>query len=183
MKDIQTIITDFCTENKLSIRLSYRMPAGYETAFGTYDVTVNTLFLNRAALSNAPEYEVLFYLFHELRHAMQYRCPQLFDRQIRKSLPYVVLYNGCCYRLKENVWHEVTLDGAENYFTQAYLSLPYEWDANAFAHEQVKALCGDTAELRALYDFWTPRCKLGDSEMEKLFLRIDNALKEKGRMD
>lgn len=50
----------------------------YETAYGTYDVTVNTLFLNTAILQGAPEYGVLFYLFHELRHAVQYLHPVLF---------------------------------------------------------------------------------------------------------
>lgn len=54
----------------------------YETAYGTYDVTVNTLFLNTAILQGAPEYGVLFYLFHELRHAVQYLRPELFDAQI-----------------------------------------------------------------------------------------------------
>ena len=50
----------------------------YETVYGTYDVTVNTLFLNTAILQGAPEYGVLFYLFHELRHAVQYLRPVLF---------------------------------------------------------------------------------------------------------
>ncbi len=67
------------------------MPAGYETAYGTYDVTINTLFLNTAILGNAPKYEVLFYLFHELRHAMQYLRPIMFDDKIKESINYVIL--------------------------------------------------------------------------------------------
>ena len=75
------------------------MPSGYETAYGTYDVTINTLFLNTKILHDAPEHEVLFYLFHELRHALQYLRPELFDEQIQESRFYVVLYNGVCYKL------------------------------------------------------------------------------------
>lgn len=52
MSDIEIIIKDF--------------------AYGTYDITVNTLFLNAAILKDALKCVVLFYLFHELRHAMQY---------------------------------------------------------------------------------------------------------------
>ncbi len=70
MSDIEIIVKNFCCENDLSVKLSYDMPSGYETAYGTYDITVNTLFLNVAILQDAPKYEVLFYLFHELRHAI-----------------------------------------------------------------------------------------------------------------
>ena len=70
--EIESIIAGFCKENSLAVRLSCDMPSGYETAYGTYDVTINTLFLNTKILHDAPEHEVLFYLFHELRHALQY---------------------------------------------------------------------------------------------------------------
>jgi Zn-dependent peptidase ImmA (M78 family) len=83
--DIISIFHDFCTENDLSIKLSHDMPSGYETAYGTYDVTVNTLFLNMELLKDAPEYEVLFFLFHELRHAVQYHHPQLLTGRFRKA--------------------------------------------------------------------------------------------------
>ena len=68
--DIFKIVNSFFCENGISVNISYDIPIGYETAYGTYDVTINTLFLNEAILKNAPQYEVLFYLFHELRHAM-----------------------------------------------------------------------------------------------------------------
>ena len=153
---IETLVSEFCSENQLSVQLSYEMPAGYETAFGTYDVTVNTLFFNREMLKNAPEYEVLFYLYHELRHAVQYLHPEMFDIQIQESRVYVILYNGTCYKLVGDDWQECTLVGNESYFTNAYLSLPYEVDANTFAYEQVKNLCGDSMELQELYNAWMP---------------------------
>ena len=84
--EIESIITRFCKENSVAVTLSCDMPAGYETAYGTYDVTINTLFLNVQLLQDAQEYEVLFYLFHELRHAVQYLHPELFDPQIREIL-------------------------------------------------------------------------------------------------
>ncbi len=172
------IVLDFCRENSIEIKLSYNMPAGYETAYGTYDVCLNTLFLNSSLLQDAPGYEVLFYLFHELRHALQYLRPELFDRQIRESIDYVILYNGTCYKLVENQWRECVLEGAENYFTRAYMSLPYEIDANTFAYEETKRLLGDMPELRELFEFWTPREPFDWEEHRKLFRRIDEKLLE-----
>lgn len=171
--EIEAIIAGFCKENRLAVTLSCNMPTGYETAYGTYDVTINTLFLNAQLLHDAPEHEVLFYLFHELRHAMQYLNPELFDQQIQESRFYVVLYNGICYKLVGNEWHEVVLEGSQEYFTRAYMSLPYELDANAFAYERVNEICGDTDELRELHAFWFPKERISYDEHRQLFHRID----------
>lgn len=171
--EIESIIAGFCKENRLVVTLSCNMPTGYETAYGTYDVIINTLFLNVQLLQDAPEHEVLFYLFHELRHALQYLHPELFDPQIQESRFYVVLYNGICYKLVGNEWHEVVLEGSEEHFTRAYMSLPYELDANAFAYERTKEICGDTDELQKLYSFWMPKETLDYSELQKLFVSID----------
>lgn len=175
MREISKIIAEFCTETGISISLSHDMPAGYETAYGTYDVTINTLFLNVQLLQDAPEHEVLFYLFHELRHAMQYLRPESFAPQIQESRFYVVLYNGVCYKLVDNAWQEVVMEGAEDYFTRAYMSLPYELDANAFAYEKVKELCGKSDELQSLYSFWIPAEIMDYVELHDLFIRIDTA--------
>ena len=173
---IETLVSEFCAENQLSVQLSYKMPAGYETAFGTYDVTVNTLFFNREMLKDAPEYEVLFYLYHELRHAVQYLHPEMFDAQIQESRVYVVLYNGMCYKLVDDDWQECALEGDESYFTNAYLSFPYEVDANAFAYEKVKSLCGDLPELLELYSAWMPGERWTYEQLKGLFRLIDEAL-------
>jgi len=174
---IETLASEFCDDNHLSVQLSYEMPAGYETAFGTYDVTINTLFLNLGILQDAPEYEVLFYLYHELRHAVQYLHPDMFDEQIQDSRVYAVLYNGTCYKLAGNDWQECALEGVESYFTNAYLSLPYEVDANTFSYEQVKAICGDLPELRELYNAWIPEERWTYEKLKALFCQIDGALK------
>ena len=176
MSEVSKIIAEFCTETGISISLSHDMPAGYETAYGTYDVTINTLFLNVQLLQDAPEHEVLFYLFHELRHAMQYLRPESFDPQIQESRFYVVLYNGVCYKLVDNAWQEVVMEGAEDYFTRAYMSLPYELDANSFAYERVKELCGDIAQLQELFTYWTPTEQMQYPELETLFRQIDAEL-------
>ena len=176
MKDIEIIVKNYSRENGISVKLSYDMPIGYKTAYGTYDVTINTLFLNAELLKNAPRYEVLFYLFHELRHAMQYLCPSLFSDQIQQSRFYVVLYNGVCYKLIDNEWQECTLEGSEEYFTRVYMSLPYEVDANAYAYEKAKELCGDSAELTEIYKFWMPVERLDYGEHLKVFARIDNCV-------
>lgn len=127
-RNLSEKVTAFCRDHSLDVKLSSEMPAGYETAFGTYDVTVNTLFLNEKLLERAPQWEVLYYLYHELRHAMQYQHPEKFDPKIQESRFYVVLYNGVCFKLTDNCWQECTLEGED--FTQAYLHLPYEMDAN-----------------------------------------------------
>ena len=67
---------DYCEENKLSLSLSYTMPCGYETAFGTFDSNSLTVFINKNLLKDREEFEQAFYLFHELRHAVQYINPQ-----------------------------------------------------------------------------------------------------------
>ena len=180
MNNVEIIVKDFCRENGLSVKLSYNMPSGYETAYGTYDITVNTLFLNVAILKDAPKHEVLFYLFHELRHAMQYLCPAMFDEQIQESRFYVVLYNGVCFKLVDNQWQECILEGSEDYFIRAYMSLPYELDANAFAYEKTKEICGDAAELQELYSYWTPNDRFDYDEHKKVFCLVDDALRKKG---
>ena len=82
--DVEWLAAEFCRENGIAVTMSREMPAGYENAYGTYDVTVNTLFLNPAMLWDAPEHEVLYYLYHELRHAVQYICPGRFGAELRE---------------------------------------------------------------------------------------------------
>ena len=67
------------------------------------------------------------------------------------------------------------MEGAEDYFTRAYMSLPYELDANAFAYEKVKELCGKSDELQSLYSFWIPAEIMDYVELHDLFIRIDTA--------
>lgn len=63
------LVESICAERGLSVVLSWDMPQGYETANGTFDPVAKTFFLNPAVLQSAPEYEAMFYLVHELRHA------------------------------------------------------------------------------------------------------------------
>ena len=104
MTDYSAYFDQFCGENHIEIGLSYEMPEGYETAFGSFDVVRRTLFLNLPVLQSAPEHEALFYLCHELRHALQYLRPELFDELIQTSRYYVVLYDGVCYKLVGDSW-------------------------------------------------------------------------------
>ena len=113
-----TLVESICAERGLSVVLSWDMPQGYETANGTFDPVAKTLFLNPAVLQSAPEYEAMFYLVHELRHAEQYQHPERFDAMIRVSLPYVVLYDGTCFRLRGETWQECRLDGGEERFSR-----------------------------------------------------------------
>lgn len=176
MGKIEELVAEFCAEHSLAVTVSHDMPEGYETAFGTYDVTENTLYLNSGLLERAPQWEVLYYVYHELRHAMQYLKPELFDEPIQESRYYVVLYNGTCFKLVNGVWKKCVLEGQEADFIAAYLSLPYELDANTFAYENVRALWGDLPELLRLYQGWMPERPWSQEEHRALFHRIDETV-------
>ena len=175
LSDAAKLAGDFCAEKDLKISLSFQMPPGYETANGTFDPVKKTLFLNEEVLRGVPEYETAFYLFHELRHAEQYQHPERFDETIRRSLPYVVLYDGTCYRLDRGGWQECCLSGEED-FADIYLGLPYEVDANEYAYARVRSLCGDSEELGKLRDFWRPKRRRPEEVYQRLFQRIDEAI-------
>ena len=49
--------------------------------------------MNWALLESLPRGQQFFYLFHELRHGMQYQQSEQFPPFLRESLPYVVLYD------------------------------------------------------------------------------------------
>ena len=72
------------------------------------------------------------------------------------------------------MWREVILKGEEDLFVSAYMNLPYELDANTFAYEKVREICGDTEQLRELYRFWMPKEKMNFEELRMLFSRIDS---------
>lgn len=154
------------------------MPKGYETANGTLDPTVNTLFINKEMLQSQPEYEQMFYLFHELRHALQYLHPERFDGLISRSRLYVIQYDGTCYKLVDGKWKECKLEGSIEFFTELYLGQPHERDANDFAYERVKALLGASPELQELLAFWTPKKPISDQVYEELYRQIDDMIGE-----
>ena len=115
----------------------------------------------------------MFYLFHELRHALQYLCSERFDARILKSRQYVIMYDGHCYKLVQEEWKECVLEGSTEYFSALYLGQPYEADANEFAYEKVKSICGESVALDDLHFFWIPKIQIADSEYEKLYAEID----------
>ena len=176
MIDFRNIVSDFCRKNNIKIELSIEMPVGYETANGTFDIAKNTLFFNSTMLAQAPDYESLFYLFHELRHVQQYKCPQLFTETIKRSLNYVLMYDGTCFKMMNGIWKEYKLEGTEEYLTDAYMGQPYEMDANNYAYGQVEKICGSSKELDKLYSFWVPQKKLSDDEYMKIYKIIDSGI-------
>lgn len=154
------------------------MPAGYENANGTFDVAAKTVYINTTRLNDAPDYEKAFFLFHELRHASQYLCPSLFSDTIRRSLQYIIQYDGTCYKWVNGSYRKYKLDGSEEYFTNLYLGQPHEVDANRFAYEQTQKLYGDSAELKALFDFWMPRQPVLVGTYDAVFSQIDKKILE-----
>ncbi len=173
MADLHALAAAHCRAYALDVTLSADMPAGYETAYGTYVPETKTLHLNQAALTDASPSNALFYLYHELRHAEQYQHPERFSETLRQSLPYIILYNGQCFRQTAQGWRSCQLPGDEAFFTRAYLSLPYELDANEYACRLLEQEGLDAGELR---QFWLPASPLPESEFIRLFQQIDNAI-------
>ena len=171
--EIREIVSSYCRENGLQIRFSAEMPEGYETANGTFDITKNTLFFNAKMLAGAPDFEKLFYLFHELRHVLQYTRPEQFPPILQRSLNYVLLYDGTCYKMVQGDWVECRIQGADDDLADAYLGQPYEMDANNYAYKKVKAICGVSPELDKLYSFWMPKNPLSEEEYRKIYAEID----------
>lgn len=176
MFDYKSYFDAFCKNEGLDLYLSFEMPSGYENANGTFDVTTKTVYINAQNLVDAPDYEKLFFLFHELRHSEQYLLPSKFDNTIIKSLQYVIMYDGTCYKLIDGEYHSCTLDGSEDYLVNLYLGQPYEVDANTFAYEQTKRICGDSEALRKLYQFWLPNQQIANEVYEAVFLLIDEKM-------
>ena len=175
MIDFRALADAHCQRHGLEVTLSIDMPAGYETAFGTYVPETKALHLNVRLLQDSPCPDALFYLYHELRHAEQYQHPERFSEAIRRSLPYVILYNGSCFKQTSQGWKSCRFTGEENFFTAAYLSLPYELDANAYACRQLEA-AGFTTAAEQQRQFWLPAAPLPEAELFRLFQRIDNAI-------
>ncbi len=171
--DFEDLTQAFCAEYGIFVLYCEEMPPGYETAYGTYDGTLNALFFNAALLSKAPEYEQFFYLYHELRHALQYERPELFSEAVRESSRYVIQYDGTCFALRDERWYTCHLAGNEETFSALYLGQPYERDANQYACDRVREMCGDSDGLRELAAFWLPPNPPAYETYEKLYEEID----------
>lgn len=180
--DYRSCFDDYCTETGLRLHLSFDMPEGYETANGTFDLKTKTVFINAAGLENCPDFEKLFYLFHELRHASQFLQPERFDELLVKSCCYVIMYNGVCFKLTDGTWQECKLEGSEEFFTKMYLGQPYEKDANSFAYSRVSALLGDSRELQELHSLWVPKGQTTDEMYRDLYDKIDSFFDRRSRL-
>lgn len=173
MLDVDGIVASFCREHGLDARFSADMPEGYETANGSFDIAKNTLFFNTAMLAGAPDCETLFYLFHELRHALQYSKPELMSPLVRRSLPYVIMYDGRCFKFADGAWAGCALEGTSDHLSDVYLGQPYEMDANEFAYDRTRSVLGPSEHLERLLRMWTPKEKPPDSEYERIYNEID----------
>ena len=167
----------YCKESGLELQLSCDMPSGYETANGTFHDFSKTVFINANRLQQETDAVKAFYLFHELRHASQYLCPEQFDDVLNLSMQYIILYDGTCYKRENNTYLKCKLEGSEEYFTNLYLGQPYEVDANTFAYEQVRKIYGDSEKLKRVFDFWMPRQVVPNETYHQIFALIDKNTK------
>ena len=176
MFDYKSLFDEYINDNGPDLTLSFDMPAGYETANGTFDARSGTVFINAERLNDAPDHEKAFYLFHELRHAMQYMRPELFGDLIKLSLRYVIMFDGICYKMIGGEYYECRLEGGEERFMDLYLGQPNEVDANAFAYEQAGKLCGYSDALLKLYEFWLPRRQASEETYRRVYAEIDEKI-------
>lgn len=178
MDELQLIFDEFVEKYQLNLKLSFEMPKSYEFAFGTFDNCTNTVFINFSLLKNS-KVKLFFNLFHELRHAMQFQKTNLFSSWIKKTLLYVIMWDGLCMKFENGLWHECKLLGDEEYFTDCYLTLPYEIDANEFAFKQTKQIISkkDFPELCNLFQSTKPKKVVSQKELENIFRKIDQNTK------
>lgn len=173
MFDYKKYFDLYCEENGLELSLCFDMPEGYENANGTFDNGTQTVYINAKMMENAPDFEKAFYLFHELRHAAQYLKPEQFPELIRRSLQYVIQYNGVCYKLVNGDYVDCLLEGGEERFTELYLGQSHEADANSYAYEQTRKIFGEPEKLKKLYEFWMPKQPVTDETYETVYAMID----------
>ena len=178
MFDYRKYFDLYCRETSLPLRLSFDMPAGYESANGMFHQETGTVFINAAYLSETSDCDKLFYLFHELRHASQYLAPENFSPLIRRSLQYAIMYDGTCYKMINGAYRECRLDGDADFFKNLYLGQPYEADANSFAYEQTKNLLGPSERLETLKNFWLPASPLPAETYREIYSLIDEKTSE-----
>lgn len=153
---------------KLQSTLCFNMPKDFESAFGIFDVVKNILYIN---ISNELSFERIVYTFyHELRHALQYNYSKKFSKDIQKTLPYVIHYDGNCYMLKNNEWLHCKIDNEELNFVEIYKSFPYEIDANEFAYEQASLCveCNTGKGFERIYNDSKPNKKVGIDDIMKM---------------
>ena len=174
-KEIERLYEDFVEREGLNISLNFIMPKGYENAFGTFDVCKNTLFLNQNLMTEGKKVRMLFTLYHELYHAKQYLHREKFDEKVKKSIDYVVLYDGSAFKLCEGEWKEGRLINCEFEFVEVYKNLPYEIQANEFAYDKVKQMVSqkDKSELERIYIQSKPTIEIPYEKMQKIFEQID----------
>lgn len=163
----------YCKKTGLALQLSFEMPAGYETANGTFDPVCKIVFLNAERLKKAADEEKAFFLFHELRHAAQYLCSDKFSAEIRRSIHYVIQYDGTCFKQVDGTYRKCKLKGSEEDLVNLYLGQSHEVDANRYAYEQTKKFYGRSETLEKLFRFWMPRQEISGKRYEAVYSWID----------
>ena len=137
MFDYKKCFDDYCSAHNLALHLSFSMPAGYETANEIFDPACRIVFINAERLKNESDSAKAFF-FHELRHALQYLCPDQFSSTIQRSIQYIILYDGTCYKLANGRYLKCQLDGG-TCWDIGYCIHPTRW-RQGYAKEMVTAV-------------------------------------------
>lgn len=159
----------------LKVSLCFDLPKEFAGAFGLYDVTKNILYVN---IDEKISYvRLIFTFYHELRHALQYNFPEMYNSYIQMTLPYIVHFDGNCYMLKCNKWIHCSIQNQKFDFMEIYKSFPYEIDANTFAYRQAMNCLkdNDVDELDKIFKQSMPNEKLEEIDI----LNICEMIKDK----
>lgn len=176
MLDFLRYFDVFCEGTGLCLTLTLEMPAGYDQANGLFDPEKNVVFFNVQRLASRPDYEQAFYFFHELRHAAQYLRPESFPASIRRSLSYILQYDGTCYKWINGRCLKCSFADSAAEFPDLYLGQPYERDANEFAYHRVLDILGFSEGLQRLYRFWMPSRPVPEGRYDAVYAAIDEKL-------
>lgn len=167
--DTITLLND-CLSMTYSV--CFDMPKGYEDAWGLTQDDTKTVYMNLSVAIKNSVYDFLYYFLHEVRHSIQYSFPSLFSPLVRKSLEYVIQYDGTILYKVNNEWKQHKIIGTEDYLKEFYMSSPCEVDANEFALKTVTLLFPNISFDR-IKEMWFPQYKYFDkAEFSDMFSAI-----------
>lgn len=167
---------------------------GFETAFANCDKEEKVIFLNPEYIG-ANSLFIIWNLFHEIRHAIQYKNQDLIFQgyipmdDFYRSFRYYFTYDGTLYRFNNDEEFQYKIKQDEDFCIELYLRNPMEMDANKFAYKEMEniirkniGIFGDDnislMDLEKNKQFFFPDFKIITDNIAKYIIKICQALTE-----
>lgn len=167
---------------------------GFETAFANYDKEKKVIFLNPKYIE-ANSLFIIWNLFHEIRHAIQYKNQDLIFQgyipmdDFYRSLRYYFTYDGTIYRFNNDEEFQYKIKQDEDFCLELYLRNPMEMDANKFAYKEMEniirkniGIFGDDnislMDLEKNKQIFFPNFKLITDDIAEYIIKLCQALTE-----